>query len=189
MLCALAVFVELIAMSGASDPSWATDPIFNCTFDESIPLALFVTIADTQVACGKPRVFSKDEVAEAPKVALRGAKPDAFYTMFLLNPDWIIPVGPILHHAVGNIPGARFANGSLADASIIYPFHHPAPPSAFFFYTFHYSYLVFEHTEKQDYSDLVSMPTERVKIEDVLGKRPLTLVQANHFRYKLGSLV
>ena len=102
------------------------------------------------------------------------------YAFFLSNPDRIIPVGPIIHNAVGNIKGSDFKAGNLANSDVIFDFFKPNPPIPAL--NFHYCYVVFEQSNGViDFDDVKTMETERFPLSEVAENHGLTLVTSNYF--------
>ena len=133
----------------AKMPNGVTDKIYDCTYaDNALKLQVDVNGRD-EVICGdedgKAVVYNSSDFPAAPKLTLTGeVEDDALYTVFLSNPDRIIPVGPIIHNAVGNIKGSDFKTGNLENAEVIFDFFKPNPPIPAL--NFHYCYVVFEQT-------------------------------------------
>ena len=169
----------------AKMPNGVSDEIYDCTFNENdIKLGISVN-GRSEVVCGdengEAKVYNSEDFPAAPIITLKGGlKEDALYTYFLSNPDWIIPVGPIIHNAVGNIKGSDFKSGNVSGGDVIFDFFKPNPPVPAL--NFHYCYVVFEQSNGEiDFSDVKSLETEKFPLREVVEQHGLSLVTSNYF--------
>ena len=177
-------FALIAAVAVCKQPDDVADKIYNCDYAEN-ELKLQINVdGRTEVICGdedgKAKVYNSDDFPSAPKLTLAGdVKDDALYTFILSNPDRIIPVGPIIHNAIGNIKGSDFKAGNLANGDVIFDFFAPNPPIPAI--NFHYCYVVFEQEKEENFDDVKVMDTTKFQVEEVAEKHGMTLVTSNYF--------
>ena len=131
--------VAMVAAVQAAQPPGVSDPIYNCTYDESaVRLVVHVDDHQAECICGaeddvdlvyvQPRDFS-----QAPTTRLVGHDLDleSYYTLILSNSDDFLidgrhhlpVIGPIIHEFVGNIKGSAFVDGDLSTADQVIPWY------------------------------------------------------------------
>ena len=174
----------LSALAISVQPPDVSDPVYDCTYTET-PTKLEVMIGDQLISCGEVKgqdiVFSASEdFSSTPLTKLLGdVNAEALYTLILSNPDDIIPVGPIVHHMVGNIKGVDFHRGDLSSGDIVFDFFGPNPPLPIGI--FHYCYLIFEQEQLEDFEDVKVLAKTEFPVEQITEDYRLTLITSNYF--------
>ena len=196
-LCLGAVLCFFVATADQRQPPGVSNKLYNCTYDGDLTIELVARThkyGKGSVVCGSFNGHAQRDSALNPKdvdkasditLRLRSAAAEELFTVFLLNPDNEIPIKPILHHAVGNIPGNLMAAGNFTQGEEIVKFFSPNPPLPVI--DFHYVYLAYKQQATVDYGDVKKLSTERFPIEDVAKDKNLSLVQSNFFVVRLGA--
>ena len=113
------------ASVSAAQPDGVTSPEYDCTYDANQAYLLEVVVTDDDVdidiRCGelyregsanfdaiKAPVFAG---GNDPKLKMRNALDDDYYTIVLSNSDDSIAIGPLIHQMIGNIKGSDLKAG------------------------------------------------------------------------------
>ena len=172
----------------AEQPNGVTDPIYDCTYDNTAAVYLDINIDGLLYKCGVNDTMMsavKATIIEeaSPTITLNGADDADFYTVMLLDneSDWI---GPIIHELVTNVPGsdlkAGLTNTYPADVDVLIDYFRPDPPIPFARKTF--SYLVYKQDNGD--TDFSSWSVEDYSLFDFAGfatTYSLTFVTTNYF--------
>lgn len=127
-----------VATAAAQIEPGVSNPLYACT-DVSRAPRLAVEFDSVGVACGTQVPIVEANVQPAVAYSDSGGSRAEYYTLVCLNPDDIIPVGPIIHHGVGNVKADDLALGRLGDnATTFVEFFGPSPPVGGIEFTYFY---------------------------------------------------
>merc|ERR1740123_235548 len=187
--------MAMVAAVKAAQPPGVSDPIYNCTYEESaVQLVVHVDGHEAECICGAeddvPLVYVQPrDFTIAPTVALAGQDLDleSYYTLILSNPDDFLidgrhhlpVIGPIIHEFVGNIKGSAFVEGDLSYADNVIPWYAPHPVGAH--EVAHFCYLVYKQEQLEDYADVAEMDETLFPVRDVAERHNLTLLTSNYY--------
>ena len=186
----------IVAKSLADEqPSGVSDPYYYCDQNSSdVQLNIWVQNHENACVCGRENgesvsYASPADFAEAPFITMSGSgvKLDALYTVIISNPDDYIFIGPIIHLFVGNISGERLIAGDLSAGFEVFPFHAPMPPTPN--HSAHFSYMLYEQANEEDFTSVTSMSTMKFPIQDIAEEYNLTLLSSNFFAAHHGKAI